>query len=27
MHFLTNNFNILKVNGSTFIIEDMWKNI
>jgi len=23
MQFLTNNFNILKVNGSTFIIEDV----
>ncbi len=25
MQFVSNDFNILKVNGSTLIIENMWK--
>jgi len=25
MQFMNNNFNILKVSGSTFMIEEMWK--
>jgi hypothetical protein len=25
MQFLSNGFNILKINGSTLIIEEMWK--
>jgi hypothetical protein len=25
MQFVNNSFNILKVNGSSLIIEDMWK--
>ncbi len=25
MQFMNNNFNILKVNGSTLMIEEMWK--
>jgi hypothetical protein len=25
MQFVSNDFNILKVNGSTLIIEEMWK--
>jgi len=27
MQFMNNDFNILKVNGSNLIIEDMWKQI
>jgi len=27
MQFMNNDFNILKVNGSTLIIEEMWKKI